>query len=81
MFETRALQLEVVEKSKGTEKAVVVAHIYVDSENQPVENQPVVQAFGIPLSNVRVVVKADFGSPYCSENWSLQELMDAAKKR
>jgi len=76
MFETRALQLEVVEKSKGTEKAVVVAHIYVDSENQPV-----VQAFGIPLSNVRVVVKADFGSPYCSENWSLQELMDAAKKR
>lgn len=76
MFENRALQLEVVKKPKDEGKAVVVAHIYADSENQPVA-----EVWGIPLNKIRIVVKAEFGSPYCSENWSLQELIDAAKMR
>ncbi len=76
MFDTRALQLEVVKKPGSTEEPRVVAHIYADDDNSPVA-----QVFAIPLSRVRVVVKAELGSPYCSENWGLKELMDAATKR
>jgi hypothetical protein len=76
MFDTRALQLEVVKKPNATGEPVVVAHIYADDDNSPVA-----QVWGIPLSRIRVLVKAELGSPYCSGNWSLKELMDAADLR
>ena len=76
MFENRALQLEVVQKPNAQEEPRVAIHIYADDDCSPVT-----QAFAIPLSRVRVVVKAELGSPYCSENWGLKELMDKAKKR
>lgn len=75
MFEKRGLQLEVVKKPGATEEPRVVAHIYADDDCSPV-----VQAYAIPLSRISVVVKAEYGSPYCSENWSLAQLMEAAKK-
>lgn len=75
MFDKRALQLEVVKKPEATEEPRVVVHIYADDDCSPV-----VQAYAIPLSRIRVVVKAKLGSPYCSENWGLAELMKAAEK-
>lgn len=74
MFDNRALQLEVVKKPAATEEPRVVAHIYADDDCSPV-----VQVYAIPLSRIRVVVKAELGSPYCSENWTLNELMAAVK--
>ena len=70
MFETRGLQLEVVRKPDATEEPRVVAHIYADDDCSPV-----VQAFAIPLSRVRIVLKSEFGSLYCIDSWSLQDLI------
>lgn len=75
MFETRALQLEVVAKPGAIGEPKVCVHIYADDDCSPV-----VQAFAIPVHRIRVVVKAELGSPYCSDNWSLSELMDNMKQ-
>jgi hypothetical protein len=76
VFDKRAIQLEVVKKPKATEEPRVVAHIYADDQNSPVA-----QVFAIPLSRIVVVVKAEFGSPYCSEQWNLADLLEIVKRR
>ena len=76
MFDTRALQLEVV---RGNGKPLgdrVQAHIYADDDFSPV-----VQAFAIPLDRVVITVKPEFGSPYCSENIGLSELLELLKSK
>jgi hypothetical protein len=71
VFDTRGAQLEVVwGKGKPIDDRVCI-HIYADDDTSPV-----VQAFAIPLSRVRIVTKAEFGSPYCIGNWSLEELIN-----
>lgn len=74
MFDTRGVQLEVVDKPGATEEPRVCAHIYADDDCSPV-----VQAFAIHLSRVSVVIKAELGSPYCSHVWNLAYLIDLAK--
>lgn|GEM_PF-5648754 len=71
MFDTRALQLEVVRKPGATEEPRVAAHIYADDDCSPVA-----QVFAIPLSRVRIVLKAELGSPYCIDWWDLKDLIN-----
>ena len=73
--ETRALQLEVVEKPGTTEEPRVMAHIYADDDCSPVA-----QVYAIPLSRISVVIKAELGSPYCSNVWNLGTLIELARK-
>lgn len=76
MFDTRGLQLEVVRKPGATEEPRVCAHVYADDDCSPVA-----QVFAIPLSRVRVVIKAELGSPYCSHVWTLSDLIDNMEQR
>lgn len=71
MFKTRGLQLEVVMKPGSSEEPRVCAHIYADDDNSPV-----CQVHAIPLSRIKVVVKAELGSPYCSGVCNLSDLID-----
>ena len=76
MFDTRALQLEVIRGNGKPTGDRVQVHIYADDDSSPV-----VQAFAIRLDRVIITVKAEFGSPYCIENIGLGELLELLKSK